>query len=107
VWVPSEVQAPVRIPGPWENLWQKAPLPILLLAWLALGIVGALPFTVIHAGWLIAAFALCLWGGGLAAFVRWYRRARRRREQEAAFGGSGGGHAQSDVVIEARGELSR
>jgi len=107
VWVPSEVQAPVRIPGPWENLWQKAPLPILLLAWLALGIVAALPFTVIHIGWPIAGATLSLWGGGLAVFVRWYRRARRRREREAAFRGSGGGHAQSDVVIEAGGELSR
>jgi hypothetical protein len=107
VWAPSEVQAPVRAPGPWENLWQKGPLPILLLAWLALGIVGALPFTVLHIGWPIAAFALCLWGGGLVAFVRWYRRARRRREREAAFSGSGGGHAQSDVVIETSGELGR
>jgi hypothetical protein len=107
VWAPSEVQVPVRPVGPWENLWQKAPLPILLLAWLALGIVGALPFTVIHAAWPIAAIALCFWGGGLASFVGWYRRARRRRERETAFRESGSGHAQSDVMIETSSELGR
>ena len=107
VWAPSELPAPVPVPGPWENLWQKAPLPILLLAWLALGIAGALPFTIIHIGWPIAAFALCLWGGGLAAFVHWYRRTRKRWAREAAFRESGSGHAQSDVVIETSGELGR
>jgi hypothetical protein len=78
LWVPVEATSAVRAPGRWENLWQRAPLPILLLAWLALGIAGALPFTAVRVAWPFAALALAIWGIGFVALVRFYRRARRR-----------------------------
>jgi hypothetical protein len=78
VWAPVEVTGAVRAPGRWENLWRRAPLPILLLAWLALGIIGALPFTAIPVAWPVAALALGVWGTGFVALVRFYRRARSR-----------------------------
>jgi hypothetical protein len=79
VWAPVEVEAVQKSPGKSWSLWQRAPLPILVLAWLALGIAGALPFALVHVGWPVAAIALGLWGGGLVALVRLYRRARRVR----------------------------
>ncbi|MGA3028763.1 MAG: hypothetical protein ABSF98_28825 [Bryobacteraceae bacterium] len=82
VWVPVEVSGAVREPGPWENLWRRASPPTLVLAWLALGIASALPFTVVHVAWPVAAFALGVWGIGFVVLVRRYRRARRRRERE-------------------------
>ncbi len=86
VWVPVEVTSAVvmRAPGRWENLWQRAPLPILLLAWLALGIAAAVPFAAIHVGWPVGGIALAIWAIGFVALVRFYRRARRRAARAAA-----------------------
>jgi hypothetical protein len=82
VWVPVEAPGPGRVAGRWENLWRRLPLPILVLAWLALGLAAALPFLTIHAGRPVAALAIGVWGIGLVALVRFYRRARQRMERE-------------------------
>jgi TRAP-type C4-dicarboxylate transport system permease small subunit len=36
----------------------------------------------VHVAWPFAALALSVWGIGLVALVRFYRRARRRAERE-------------------------
>ena len=82
VWVPDEIIVPEQAAAAkWKTWWQRAPLPILLLAWLAVGIAGALPFAVIHVGWPAAAISMALWGTGGIVFIRWYRRARLARKR--------------------------
>jgi hypothetical protein len=87
LWVPVEVSvegpAPGRVPARWESLWRRVPLPILLLAWLALGIIGVLPFAAVPVAWPVAAVALGVWGSGLVALVHFHRRARSRAERDA------------------------
>jgi hypothetical protein len=69
VWVPVEVNS--------RGIRQRSWLPILALAWLALGIAGTLTLAAIAVGWPFAALAVCVWGIGLVALVRFYRRARQ------------------------------
>ena len=84
VWVPVETPGATRTAGRWEGLWQRVPLPVLVLAWLALGIAAALPFLAVRTSWPVGAFAIALWGVGLAMLIRLYRKARRRMVQAAA-----------------------
>jgi hypothetical protein len=101
-WVPAEVaaalsdraRARIRISGaiPWirrevmvarlKRLWRRAPLLVLLLGWLAVGLVGGSAAAVFRDEWPVATVALCfeIWALGFLALVGFgfYMRVRSR-----------------------------